>query len=57
MPNKEYQIQELKERIATMKDYYNKMQEMESSCIMLGIIASKIYELEEKLEKLEVENE
>lgn len=57
MPTKEYQIQELKERIATMKDYYNKMQEMESSCIMLGIIASKIYELEEKLEKLEVENE
>lgn len=53
MPTKEYQINELKERITTLKDYYNKMEEMDSSCIMLGIIVSKICELEEKLEKLE----
>lgn len=56
MPTKEHQIKELKERIIMMKDYYNKMQEMDSSCIMLGIIASRIYELEERLEKLELKN-
>lgn len=55
MPTKEYQIKELKDRIAYLQDYYNKMEEMESSSIMLGIIASKIYELEEKLERLENE--
>ena len=55
MPTKEYQIKELKERIAYLQDYYNKMEEMDSTPIMLGIIASKIYELEEKLERLENE--
>ena len=55
MPTKEYQIKELKDRIAFLQDYYNKMGEMDSTPIMLGIIASKICELEEKLERLENE--
>ena len=53
MPTKQHQIKELKERIASLKDYYNKMEEMESTPLMLGIIASKICELEKKLENLE----
>ena len=53
MPTKEQQIEELKDRIAMMQDYYDKMEQMGSSSIMLGIIASKKFELEEKLEKLE----
>lgn len=57
MPTKEYQIKELKDRIKTMQDYYNKMEAMESSSIMLGIIAMKICELKEKLEKLEGQDE
>lgn len=52
MPTKEYQIQELKERIAFLQNYYNKMEELNSTPIMLGIIAMKIVELEEKLESL-----
>lgn len=57
MPTKEYIIKELKDRIKFMKDYYNKMEDDDSSSIMLGIIAMKICELEEKLEKLEGVNE
>lgn len=53
MPTKEYQIQELKERIAFLDDYYHRMEEMNSTPIMLGIIAMKKFELEEKLERLE----
>lgn len=53
MPTKEHQIKELKERIAMMQDYYDKMEQMGSSSIMLGIIAMKKFELEERLEKLE----
>lgn len=55
MPTKEYQIQDLKDRIAFLQEYYNKMEEMGSTPIMLGIIAMKICELEEKLEGLENE--
>lgn len=57
MPTKEYQIKELKNRIKSMEDYYNKMESMESSSIMLGIIAMKICELKERLEKLEESDE
>ena len=57
MPSKEYQIQELKERITFLQDYYNKMEEMGSTPIMLGIIAMKKCELEERLEILEAEND
>ena len=53
MPTKEYQIQELKERIAFLDDYYHRMEELDSTPIMLGIIAMKKCELEEKLERLE----
>jgi hypothetical protein len=55
MPTKEYQIQELKERIAFLDDYYHRMEEMGSTPIMLGIIAMKKCELETKLEELEKE--
>ncbi len=53
MPDKEYLIQELKQRIENLKKYYEEMENLNSSVIMLGIIASKIFELEERLEKLE----
>lgn len=53
MPTKEHQIEELKERIVSLKDFYNKMEEIESAPLMLGMIAIKICELEEKLAKLE----
>ena len=53
MPTKEHQIEDLKERIAMMQDYYDKMEQMGSTPIMLGIIATKKFELEERLEKLE----
>ena len=53
MPTKEYQINELKERISFLQDYYNKMEELESSPITLGIIAMKLYELQERVEDLE----
>lgn len=55
MPTKEMQIKELKERIAMMQDYYDKMEQMGSSSVMLGIIATRKFELEERLEKLESE--
>lgn len=53
MTDKEYQIQELKQRIENLKKYYEEMENLNSSVIMLGIIASQIFELEERLEKLE----
>jgi hypothetical protein len=53
MPTKEYLISDLKERIALLEDYYNKMEEMGSTPIMLGIIAMKLYELQERVEELE----
>lgn len=53
MLTKEYQIEELKDRITMLQDYYDKMEQMGSSSIMLGIIATKKFELEERLEKLE----
>lgn len=53
MLTKEHQIEELKERIARLQDYYDKMEQMGSTSIMLGIIAMKKCELEERLEKLE----
>ena len=55
MPTKEYQIQELKDRIATLQDYYDKMEENNCTPIMLGIIATKIFELAERVERLENE--
>lgn len=55
MPTKEYQIKELKERIEMFKNYYDEMEKMDSSVIMLGIIAMRICELEERLERLERE--
>ena len=36
-----------------LQDYYDKMEQMGSTPIMLGIIATKKFELEERLEKLE----
>ena len=55
MPTKEYRIKELKERIESLKNYYDEMEKMDSSAIMLGIIAMRICELEERLERLENE--
>lgn len=55
MPTKEYQIKDLKDRITSLQDYYNKMEEMDSTSLMLGIIAMRICELQEKLERLENE--
>lgn len=56
MPTKEYQIKDLKERIENLKNYYDKMEKMDSSDITLRIIiAMRIYELEERLKRLESE--
>lgn len=53
MPTKEYQIEELKDKIAYLQDLYNKIEKLDYTSIILGAIIKWLIDLEKRLKKLE----
>lgn len=53
MPTKEYQIEELKDKIAYLQDLYNKIEKTDYNSIILGAIIKWLIDLERRLKSLE----
>lgn len=57
MPTKEYQIEELKDKIAYLQDLYNRIEKADYNSTILGAIIMWLIDLEKRLKSLEGKND